>query len=81
MFGRFGQGDLPAPTRERIALAVAELNAATTAFPRNLLGACCEASMRTRNDRDRSGASKRHQGRRGVRFAVKVTKLRGPCVR
>ena len=73
-----GKGELPAPTRERIALAVAEINgcdyclSAHTYLGRNV--AKLDDGEITAN---RGGASNDIKADAAVRFAVKVTKLRG----
>jgi uncharacterized peroxidase-related enzyme len=73
-----GKGDLPAPTRERIALAIAEFNgcdyclSAHTYLGRNL--AKLDDAEITAN---RNGASNDSTADAAVRFAVKVAKLRG----
>jgi len=76
--GALGKGDLPAATRERIALAVAEINgcdyclSAHTYLARNV--AKLDEAEITAN---RSGASNDPKADAAVRFAAKVTKLRG----
>jgi len=76
--GALGKGDLPAATRERIALAVAEINgcdyclSAHTYLGRNV--AKLDDAEITAN---RNGASNDLKADAAVRFAVKVTKLRG----
>jgi len=76
--GALGKGDLPAATRERIALAVAEINgcdyclSAHTYLGRNV--AKLDDAEITAN---RNGASNDLTADAAVRFAVKVTKLRG----
>jgi uncharacterized peroxidase-related enzyme len=78
MLGALGKGELPAPTRERIALAVAEINgcdyclSAHTYLGRNV--AKLDDAEMTAN---RNGASNDIKADAAVRFAVKVTKLRG----
>ena len=78
MFGALGKGELPAPTRERIALAVAEINgcdycvSAHTYLGRNV--AKLDDAEMTAN---RGGASNDIKADAAVRFAVKVAKLRG----
>jgi uncharacterized peroxidase-related enzyme len=78
MFGALGKGALPAPTRERIALAVAEVNgcayclSAHTYLGRNL--AKLDDAEMTAN---RNGASNDPRADAAVRFAVKVAQLRG----
>ncbi len=76
--GALGKGELPAATRERIALAVAEVNgcdyclAAHTYLGRNVAKLDdAEIAM------NRSGGSHDAKADAAVRFAVAVTKLRG----
>jgi uncharacterized peroxidase-related enzyme len=76
--GALGKGELPAATRERIALAVAEINgcdyclSAHTYLGRNL--ARLDDAEITAN---RSGASNDPTADAAVRFAAKVTRARG----
>lgn len=76
--GALGKGELPAATRERIALAVAEVNgcdyclSAHTYLARNV--AKLDDAEITAN---RNGVSNDIKADAAVRFAVKVTKLRG----
>lgn len=78
MFGALGKGSLPAATRERIALAVAEVNgcsyclSAHTYLGRNL--AKLDDAEITAN---RNGASNDPKADAAVRFAAKVAKDRG----
>lgn len=78
MFGALGKGQLPAPTRERIALAVAEINgcsyclSAHTYLGKNL--AKLDDAEMTAN---RSGGSNEPKADAAVRFAASVTKQRG----
>ena len=78
MSGALGKGELPAATRERIALAVAEINgcdyclSAHTYLGRNV--AKLDDAEITAN---RSGASNDPMADAAVRFAAKVTTLRG----
>jgi len=78
MFGALGKGALPAPTRERIALAVAEINAcgyclsAHTYLGKNL-AKLDDAEMAA----NRSGASNDPKADAAVRFAAKVVRERG----
>ncbi len=78
MFGALGKGSLPAPTRERIALAIAELNAcdyclsAHTYLGRNL--AKLDDAEMTAN---RSGGSNDPKAEAAVRFARQVAEKRG----
>lgn len=76
--GALGKGSLPARTRERIALAIAEFNgcdyclAAHTYLGRHLAG-LDDAEIRA----NRSGSSQDAQAAAAVRFAVQVAKQRG----
>jgi uncharacterized peroxidase-related enzyme len=76
--GALGKGELPASTHERIALAVAEINGcdyclwAHTYLGRNV--ANLDEGEITAN---RGGMSNDIKADAAVRFAVKVTKLRG----
>jgi uncharacterized peroxidase-related enzyme len=76
--GALGKGDLPAATRERIALAVAEINgcdyclSAHTYLGRNV-AKLDDAEIAA----NRNGASNDMKADAAVGFAVKVTKLRG----
>jgi uncharacterized peroxidase-related enzyme len=76
--GALAKGSLPAPTRERIALAVAEINgcsyclSAHTYLGKNL--AKLDDAEMTAN---RSGASNDPKADAAVRFAAKVTRERG----
>ena len=78
LLGALGQGALPAPTRERIALAVAEINgcsyclSAHTYLGRNL--AKLDDAEMTAN---RHGASNDLKADAAVRFAAKVARERG----
>ncbi len=78
MSGALGHGALPAATRERIALAVAEVNgcdyclSAHTYLGRNL--ARLDDAEITAN---RNGASNDPKADAAVRFAVQVTRARG----
>lgn len=78
MFGALGKGTLPAATRERIALAVAEVNgcsyclSAHTYLGRNL--AKLDDAEITAN---RNGASNDLKADAAVRFAATVAKARG----
>ena len=78
MSGALGKGELPAQTRERIALAVAEINgcnyclSAHTYLGKNL--AQLDDAEITAN---RSGGSNDPKAEAAVRFAVRVTKERG----
>ena len=78
LFGALGKGALPAATRERIALAVAEVNgcgyclSAHTYLGRNL--AKLDDAEITAN---RNGASNDPKADAAVRFAAKVARERG----
>ena len=78
MSGALGKGTLPAPTRERIALAVAEVNgcnyclSAHTYLGKNL--AKLDDAEITAN---RNGSSNDIKAAAAVKFAVKVAKERG----
>lgn len=78
MFGALGKGELPAPTRERIALAVAEINgcsyclSAHTYLGKNL--AKLDDAEMTAN---RNGASNDPRADAAVKFAAKVARERG----
>ena len=78
MSGALGKGALPAPTRERIALAVAEVNgcgyclAAHSYLGRNL-AKLDDAEIAA----NRSGTSNDAKADAAVRFAAKVTRERG----
>ena len=76
--GALGKGALPAPTRERIALAVAQINgcayclSAHTYLGKNL-AKLDDAEIAA----NRAGASNDAKADAAVRFAAKVTELRG----
>jgi len=78
LFGALGKGALPAPTRERIALAVAEINgcnyclSAHTYLGKNL--AKLDDAEMTAN---RNGASNDPKADAAVRFAAKIARERG----
>jgi uncharacterized peroxidase-related enzyme len=78
MFGALNKGALPAPTRERIALAVAEINScnyclsAHTYFGKNL-AKLDDAEMIA----NRNGASSDPKAEAAIRFAVKIARERG----
>jgi uncharacterized peroxidase-related enzyme len=78
MFGALGKGELPAATRERIALAVAEINgcsyclSAHTYLGKNL--AKLDDAEMTAN---RNGASNDPKADAAVKFAAKVARERG----
>jgi uncharacterized peroxidase-related enzyme len=78
LFGALNKGTLPAPTRERIALAVAEINgcnyclSAHTYLGKNI--AKLDDAEMTAN---RNGASNDPKADAAVRFAAKVVRERG----
>jgi uncharacterized peroxidase-related enzyme len=78
LMGALGKGELPTATRERVALAVAEINgcdyclSAHTYLGRNL--AHLDDNEIAAN---RDGASNDSHADAAVRFAARVTKLRG----
>src|SRR3546814_14857776 len=78
MSGALGKGSLPAPTRERIALAVAEINgcsyclSAHTYLGKNL-AKLDDAEIAA----NRSGTSHAPKAAAAVRFAAKVVPVRG----
>jgi uncharacterized peroxidase-related enzyme len=78
MHGALGKGTLPAPTRERIALAVAEINgcsyclSAHTYLARNL-ARLDDAEIAA----NRAGGSRDGQADAAVRFAAAVARERG----
>jgi uncharacterized peroxidase-related enzyme len=78
MFGALNKGALPAPTRERIALAVAEINgcdyclSAHTYLGKNL-AKLDDAEIAA----NRTGASNDPKADAAVRFAVKIVRERG----
>ncbi len=78
LLGALNKGALPAPTRERIALAVAEVNgcsyclSAHTYLGRNL-AKLDDAEMAA----NRNGGSNEQKADAAVRFAVKVARARG----
>ena len=78
LMGALGKGELPAPTRERIALTVAEINgcdyclSAHTYLARNV-AKLDDAEIAA----NRGGGSNDLEADAAVRFAAKVAKLRG----
>jgi uncharacterized peroxidase-related enzyme len=78
LLGALNKGALPAPTRERIALAIAEVNgcsyclSAHTYLGRNL-AKLDDAEMAA----NRNGGSNDQKAEAAVRFAVKVARARG----
>jgi len=76
--GALGKGDLPAATRERIALAVAEINGCDYCLSAHTyLGRHVAKLDDAEITANRNGASNDLKADAAVRFAVKVTKLRG----
>jgi uncharacterized peroxidase-related enzyme len=78
MSGALGKGALPAPTRERIALAVAQINGcgyclSAHAYLGQNLAKLDDAEIAA----NRAGASNDPKADAAVRFAAKVTTLRG----
>jgi len=78
MSGALAKGDLPAPTRERIALAVAEINGcgyclSAHAYLGKNLAKLDDAEIAA----NRSGTSNDPKAAAAVQFAAKVTALRG----
>lgn len=78
MFGALGKGELPAPTRERIALAVAEINGCSYclsahAYLGKNLAKLDDAEMTA----NRNGSSNDPKADAAVRFAAKVARERG----
>ena len=76
--GALGKGELPAATRERIALAVAEVNGCDYCLSAHTYLARKVAKLDDAEiTANRNGASNDIKADAAVRFAVKVTKLRG----
>jgi len=78
MSGALGKGSLPAPTRERIALAVAEINGcgyclSAHAYLGKNLAKLDDAEIAA----NRSGSSNDPKAAAAVQFAAKVTQARG----
>jgi len=78
MSGALGKGSLPAPTRERIALAVAEINGcgyclSAHAYLGKNLAKLDDAEIAA----NRSGTSNDPKAAAAVQFAAKVTQARG----
>lgn len=78
MNGALAKGELPAPTRERIALAVAEINGCNYCLSAHTymgkhLAKLDDAEIAA----NRSGASNDPKADAAVRFAAKVVQLRG----
>jgi uncharacterized peroxidase-related enzyme len=73
-----GKGELPAPTRERIALAVAEINGCDYCLSAHSYLAKHVAKLDDAEiTANRNGASKDPKADAAVRFAAKVTRERG----
>ena len=78
MSGALGKGTLPAATRERIALAVAEINGCTYCLSAHTyLGKNVAKLDDAEITANRNGASNDPKADAAVRFAAKVTTLRG----
>jgi uncharacterized peroxidase-related enzyme len=76
--GALAKGKLPAATRERIALAVAELNGCNYCLSAHTyLGKNVAKLSDDEIAANRSGASNDHHADAAVRFATKVAKTRG----
>jgi uncharacterized peroxidase-related enzyme len=78
LFGALGKGALPAPTRERIALAVAEINGCDYCLSAHVylgknLAKLDDAEMTA----NRNGASNDPKADAAVRFAAKIARERG----
>jgi len=73
-----GKGDLPAPTRERIALAVAEINGCSYCLSAHTyLGKNVAKLDDAEMNANRNGTSNDPKADAAVRFAAKVVKHRG----
>lgn len=78
MFGALGKGELPAPTRERIALAVAELNGCDYCLSAHTyLGKHLAKLDDAEITANRTGASNDLMANVAVHFAVKIANTRG----
>ncbi len=79
MFGALGKGELPAPTRERIALAVAEINGCSYCLSAHTyLGKNLAKLNDAEITANRNGASNDPEGRQAaVKFAATVARERG----
>lgn len=78
MLGALGKGTLPAPTRERIALAVAEVNGCSYCLSAHTyLGKHLAKLDDAEITANRNGASNDPVADAAVRFAVKVAQSRG----
>lgn len=78
MFGALGKGTLPAATRERIALAVAEINGCNYCLSAHTyLGKSLAKLDDAEMTANRNGASNDLKADAAVRFAAKVAQARG----
>ena len=78
MFGALGKGALPAPTRERIALAVAEINGCSYCLSaHSALGKTLAKLDEAEIAANRAGGSNDPKADAAVRFAAQVARLRG----
>jgi len=78
MFGALGKGQLPAATHERIALAIAEINACEYCLSAHTYLAREVAKLGPEEiAANRDGGSTDAKAAVAVRFAVKVARLRG----
>src|SRR3546814_10140958 len=78
MSGALGKGSLPAPTRERIALAVAEINGCTYCLSAHTyLGKKLSKLDEAEIAANRSVTSNDQKAAAAVRFAAKVAHARG----
>src|SRR5579872_3842890 len=78
MFGALNKGSLPAPTRERIALAIAEFNGCGYCLSAHTyLGKHVAKLDDAEITANRNGASNDPKADAAVRFAVKVAQSRG----
>lgn len=78
MFGALSKGALPAPTRERIALAVAELNGCNYCLSAHTyLGKNLAKLDDTEITANRNGASNDPKADAAVKFAAKLVRERG----
>lgn len=78
MSGALGKGTLPAPTRERIALAVAEINGCSYCLSAHAyLGKNLAKLDDAEIAANRSGTSNDPKAAAAVQFAAKVTQARG----
>jgi uncharacterized peroxidase-related enzyme len=78
LFGALNKGDLAAPTRERIALAIAEFNGCSYCLSAHTyLGKNLTKLDDSEIAANRSGASNDPKANAAVRFAIKVARERG----